>query len=241
MPPNIPSKLGHVCGRYAATAGVDELVEAFDIDEVTVDGAAACAPSWNVAPTRTVPAIVERTEEGRPTRRLVGLRWGLVPNWSKDARGAARMINARVETVATLPSFRKPFAARRCLLPALGYYEWRPEDLLGKQIKQPYFLHPADGRLLAMAGVYEFWRGPEGWLATCSIITTDASDETGWVHDRMPMTVLDSSAWLDPTLTEPAAAQALLSIPAGLNVTRVSRAVNRVGVDGPGLVVDERA
>lgn len=227
-----------MCGRYAATADPDELVEEYDISLVTDDGAAACAPRYNLAPTDTVPAVVERLDEGEGVRKLVGLRWGLVPSWAKDASGAARMINARVETVATKPSFRKAFASRRCVLPALGYYEWRPETEDGKAVKQPYFLHPDKGGTLPMAGIYEFWRGPDGWLATASVITTSATDETGWLHDRMPMTVADVGAWLDPDVENPEQARALLQPLTDLVPRKVSRAVNKVGNDGPTLVAE---
>lgn len=227
-----------MCGRYAATAGVDELVEAFDLDLVTDDGAAASAPRWNVAPMSDVPAVVERIEGDAVVRKLVSLRWGLVPSWAGDARGGARLVNARSETVATKPSFRKAFAARRCILPALGYYEWRAETEAGRQVKQPYFLHPVAGGILAMAGIYEFWKGPDGWLATCSIITTRASDDTGWVHDRMPMTPTDRDAWLDPRLTSPDAVLGLLQAPEGLGIRKVSRLVNRAGEEGAQLVAE---
>lgn len=227
-----------MCGRYAATANPDELVEEYDISLVTDDGAEACVPRYNIAPTDTVPAVVERLDDGGAVRKLVGLRWGLVPSWSKDPSGAARLINARVETVAEKPSFRKAFAARRCVLPALGYYEWRPETEGGKTVKQPYFLHPQESHTLAMAGIYEFWKGPDGWLATASVITTSATDETGWLHDRMPMTVSDVDAWLDPTLDDPGSARGLLQPPFDLAPRKVSRAVNTVGNDGPALVAE---
>ena len=102
-----------------------------------------------------------------PVRQLRVLRWGLVPSWAKTPEGAAEMINARAETVHEKPSFRRPFAARRCLLPADGYYEWvtgpqeRQLEEQGKRKrprKQPYFVTPADGSVMAMAGLYEFWR-----------------------------------------------------------------------------------
>ncbi|GAB3814227.1 SOS response-associated peptidase [Tessaracoccus terricola] len=227
-----------MCGRYAATANPDELVEEYDISLVTDDGAEACAPRYNLAPTDTVPAVVERLDDGKAVRKLVGLRWGLVPSWSKDPSGAARLINARVETVASKPSFRKAFAARRCVLPALGYYEWRPEQEGGKTVKQPYFLHPGQSPTLAMAGIYEFWRGPDGWLATASVITTSATDETGWLHDRMPMTVADVDAWLDPAVDNPERARSLLLPLTDLVPRKVSRAVNTVGNDGPQLVAE---
>ncbi len=225
-----------MCGRYAASADPEELVEEYRLDEVTEEGAQACVPRYNIAPTDTLPAIVERAAEPGPVRKLVGLRWGLVPSWSKDASSGARMINARVETVTEKPSFRKAMSSRRCLLPALGYYEWRKETEGGKPVKQPYFLTPTDGSLVHMAGLYEFWKGPQGWLASTTIITTTATDELGWVHDRMPMTVADRDAWLDPSLTNGDAARDLLSTVALLHPTRVSRAVNSVATDGEALI-----
>ncbi len=227
-----------MCGRFASSATPDEVVERFAVHEVTEDGRAACVPRYNIAPTDPVAAVVERLDgEESVTRKLVGLRWGLVPSWSRDAAGAARLINARAETVAEKPSFRKAFATRRCLVPADGYYEWRPETLDGRPVKQPYFLRPGGGGGLALAGIYEFWRGPDGWHSTLAIITTTASDEVGWVHDRMPMTVTDTDAWLDPVLEDPRSAHSLLVPLPGLEPVRVSRAVNQVGHDGPELVV----
>ncbi|MGV8846638.1 SOS response-associated peptidase [Tessaracoccus sp.] len=226
-----------MCGRYAASADPDALVEEYRIDEVSEDGREACAPRYNIAPTDVVPAVLERDGGSMTLRKLVGLRWGLVPSWSKDAGGAARMINARVETITEKPSFRRAIAARRCLLPALGYYEWRPELEDGKTIKQPYFLQPHDGSLVHMAGIYEFWKGPEGWLATTSIITTTATDELGWVHDRMPMTPADRDAWLDPDLTDAEAARSLLQPLPQLRPRKVSRAVNSVANDGAALLL----
>ena len=225
-----------MCGRYAASANPDELVEEYRLDEVADSGARACVPRYNIAPTDTVPAIVERATEPGAVRKLVGLRWGLVPSWSRDASSGARMINARVETVTEKPAFRKAMSARRCLLPALGYYEWRKESDGGKPVKQPYFLQPTDGSLVHMAGLYEFWKGPELWLVSTSIITTSVTDDLGWVHDRMPMTVVDRDAWLDPSLTNGEAARALLGAVANLRPTKVSRAVNSVAHDGESLL-----
>ncbi len=225
-----------MCGRYAASADPDELVLKHRLDEVTDEGAAACAPRYNIAPTDTVPAIVERATQTGPVRKLVALRWGLVPSWSRDMSCAARMINARVETVTQKPSFRRAMSQRRCLLPALGYYEWRKETDDGKPVKQPYFMQPAQGTLMHMAGLYEFWRSPDGWLMSTTIITTSATDDLGWIHDRMPMTVADTDAWLDPCLTDGDAARDLLDPLAFLRPTKVSRAVNNVASDGASLL-----
>lgn len=235
-----------MCGRYAASADMAQLVEEFEVDEVTTppDG-----PSWNIAPTDPVPAIVERLSkddsEAKAVRKLVRLQWGLVPSWAKDAKGGARMINARFETVADKPAFRKAFATRRCLLPADGYYEWYAGPDAKK--KQPFFIHRADEGLLVMAGIYEFWRDdsrppgdPDAWLSTCSIITTTATDSVGHIHDRMPMIIQRDAwaEWLDPRRTDPGEALDLLRVTDAdqLAAYPVGPAVGNVRNDGPELV-----
>lgn len=240
-----------MCGRYAASASPERLADAFGVVDI-FDGLPG--PDYNVAPTVSVPAVFERVDAktGEVRRRLAPLTWGLVPSWAKDRRVGARMINARVETVADKPAFRRAFAARRCLLPADGFYEWyTPEGVAdtpkGKVRKQPFFLHRADGGLLVMAGLYEIWRDPsrepavEGaWLRTCTVITTRATDAAGHVHERMPMVVDPAAvdAWLDPTRTEPDRALALLdTTQAGaLQADAVSTAVNHVKNNDPSLV-----
>ncbi|MFV0452783.1 MAG: SOS response-associated peptidase [Propioniciclava sp.] len=233
-----------MCGRFAASALTDDLVEAFGVD-VVVDEP---QPSFNLAPTDPVPAVLERAEqaEGSPVRKLLTPRWGLVPSWSTDARQGARMINARVETVVEKPAFRKAVVARRCLIPADGFYEWSsvPAARGGKPVKQPWFIRPAGGGMLVMAGLYEFWKDrsdPDAsWLTTCTIITTEATDALGALHDRMPMVVrpADWAAWLDPTKVDPQAVIGLLDVDHGtqLETYPVSRAVNSVRNDGEALL-----
>jgi putative SOS response-associated peptidase YedK len=242
-----------MCGRYAASADPDRLVDEFEIDEVF---AGLPGPDYNVAPTVAVPAIFERKVKDTTDvrRRLAPLVWGLVPSWSKQAGGGARMINARLETVAEKPAFRRAFAARRCLLPADGYYEWyTPEaatQVLGRPVKvkkQPFFIRRSDGGLLVMAGIYEIWRDPtkdrdddSAWLRTCSVITTQASDALGHIHERMPMIIGRAAidAWLDPTQTDPASALGLLEVTQAedLDAYAVSTQVNSVQNNDPSLV-----
>ena len=244
-----------MCGRYASTSRPETLVQEFDIDEILGD---LPGPDYNVAPTVAVPAVLERRSraDGSVVRRLSPLIWGLVPSWAKDPKGGARLINARVETVAHKPAFRRAFAARRCLLPADGFYEWYAPDAAepiggrapaGRRRKQPFFIHRVDGGLLVMAGIYEIWRDPakdreddSAWLRTCSVITTEATDAVGHIHDRMPMVVPRQSwdAWLDPTLTDPAAALDLLQVtePTALEAYAVSPAVNSVRNNDPSLL-----
>lgn len=242
-----------MCGRYAASRDKATLVEEFHVDQAPERELAA---DYNVAPTKEVYVVADRpAAEDRPQRRELGIaRWGLVPSWAKDPAIGNRMINARVETLTEKPSYRRAVSKRRCLVPADGYYEWytptapdAPRGTSGKPIKQPYFIHPADGAVLAMAGLFEFWRNkevPEGdpgaWLWTTTIITTAATDDLGRIHDRMPMCVSprDWSAWLDPTQTDGAAAVALLTpaAPGWLTADPVGTAVNNVRNNGPGLL-----
>lgn len=238
-----------MCGRYASTASPRQLAAEFDVDDI-LDGLPG--PDYNVAPTVAVPAVLERVDRstGDVRRRLAPLVWGLVPSWAKDRAIGARMINARVETVAEKPAFAKAFRSRRCLLPAAGFYEWYvPETPAGgrKPAKQPFFLHRADCGLLVMAGIYEIWRDPTrdrdddaAWLRTCSVITTRATDAAGHVHDRMPLVVPAGAVdgWLDPALNDPEQALGLLAVTeaAELEAYAVSTAVNKVQNNDPSLL-----
>jgi putative SOS response-associated peptidase YedK len=241
-----------VCGRYGASWGLDHLVDEFRVDRVDVPEDEHLAPDWNVAPTKPVYAILTRRQKDAPadapaTRRLVVLRWGLVPFWAKDPKVGARMINARVETAAEKPAFREAFARRRALLPADGYYEWHTtESPSGRPVKQPFFIRAQDGKTLAMAGLYEFWRDPSSdrddpsaWLRTCTILTTTATDSIGHIHDRQPLFVEPDSwsAWLDPDVHDVAG---LVDLPVptpagGLSAHPVSTAVNDHRNNGPEL------
>ncbi|AXE27577.1 SOS response-associated peptidase [Streptomyces globosus] len=238
-----------MCGRYASSRAPEDLAGLF---QARLEPREELAPSWNVAPTDPVWAVLERPDRdtGEPGRRLRTLRWGLVPSWSKDPGGAARMINARMETVHEKPAFRRAFTRRRCLLPADGFYEWQsvPATATAKAYKQPYFIAPEDASVMAMAGLYEFWRDPAvtdeddpaAWLATATIITTEAADAAGRIHPRMPLALDpdDYDAWLDPAHQDADALRALLHTPAAgrLEVRAVSTAVNSVRNNGPHLL-----
>ncbi|WP_415099219.1 SOS response-associated peptidase [Nocardioides sp.] len=190
-----------MCGRYASSRSPDDLVEEFEISESRIGE--HLEADYNVAPTKPVYAVVERPPRKDspepPQRQLRVLTWGLVPSWAKDASIGTRLINARMETVAEKPAFRRAFAARRCLLPADGYYEWYPTAQLtkaGKPRKQPFFIRPIDHGVLAMAGLYEIWRDPDRseddphrFRWTCTVLTTQAEDSLGQIHDRMPLMV----------------------------------------------------
>jgi len=191
------------------------------------------APRYNIAPTQLAP-VVRRLRDG-PGRELVLLRWGLIPAWSKDASGGARMINARADTAAEKPAFRAAFRARRCLVPADGFYEWRTEE--GR--KQPFRIGFKGGATFAFAGLWESWTvrdGPETGTAieTYTVLTTDANAKLSPIHDRMPVILppADWTAWLDPA-TPGEAAQAMLRPhpPEPMAFYRVSMRVNSVRND----------
>jgi putative SOS response-associated peptidase YedK len=229
-----------MCGRYASSRQPDELAEEFEIDELRLQE--PLTESYNVAPTDEVYAVLERPpheEDASSERQLRSVRWGLVPSWAKDVKIGNRMINARMETVGDKPAYRRAFAKRRCLLPADGYFEWYATEALdqkGKPRKQPYFITPKDGGVLAMAGLYELWPDPakaeddpSRWLWSCTVITTEAEDSLGRIHDRMPLMVERErwDQWLDPTrpgdvdLLTPAAPGQLEAYPVSALVSNV--------------------
>lgn len=251
-----------MCGRYASSRQAQDLADAFAVHGV-IQGVllgepiTTLPPSWNVAPTDTVRIVVDRNREPSvPGARSGGLersvrlaRWGLVPSWSRDPAGGARMINARSETVAEKPAFREALASRRCLVPADGYYEWLPPapgPRGGRQgPRRPVYVHPADGGVLALAGLYEFWRDPtravddpDRWLTTTTVLTAAATGDLAEIHERRPVGLRPEhwADWLDPRAGTDVALDVLGSDPPRMSHHRVSTAVNRVGTQGRGLV-----
>jgi putative SOS response-associated peptidase YedK len=220
-----------MCGRYATTRSSADLSALFEAFDATDDG---LRPDYNVAPTDPVP-IIRVSSAGERTLDLV--RWGLVPHWAKDIKVGARMINARMETVATSSAFAPAFQARRCLVPADGWFEWVKLPTGGKQA---YFMTPADGDVVVFAGIWSSWHGAEQPLVTCSILTSPAAGQLASVHDRMPVilprqrwaTWLGESAAEATELLEPVSAELL----AGIELRPVGSAVGDVRNDGPDLV-----
>jgi putative SOS response-associated peptidase YedK len=237
-----------MCGRFTLRAPARVLVEHFRLDS-----APQLSLRFNIAPTQEV-AAVRAGPEGK--RTLSMLRWGLIPSWAKDPSIAARMINARGETVAEKPSFRTALRKRRCLIPADGYYEWKKE---GKE-KRPFHIHLPKNRVFAFAGLWESWSGggrqegepgaggknavgeSAGPLETCTIITTDANDATRGIHDRMPV-ILDESdydEWLNASVQDGEQLQHLLVPYEGkLATDEVSRFVNNPRNDDPRCLAGE--
>ena len=148
-----------MCGRYASSRRPEDLIEEFEVVDSRVPE--PLAPDYNVAPTKEVYAVVERPSSKEagdagepPARQLRVVKWGLVPSWAKDASIGNRMINARMETVAEKPAYKRALAVRRCLLPADGYFEWYPTDekTKARQAEEAALLHPPQGRRPARDG-----------------------------------------------------------------------------------------
>lgn len=207
------------------TAGADVLARRFQVEQPLFE----IPPRFNVAPTQEVPVILLGTS-GPVLRRL---RWGLVPSWAKDAKNAAKRINARSETIAEKPSFRGPFARSRCLVPADGFFEWR---LVGAA-KTPARIVLKSRALFAFAGLWDEWSPPEGPpLRTFTILTTEATPPLRALHARMPVLLApeDERAWLDPGAPRERLAGLLKPYPGDrFAIYEVSPAVNSPKADGP--------
>ncbi len=216
-----------MCGRYTLRTPVDTLAERFEIDDMP----SSIPASYNVAPTQGVATVL--VENGK--RKLEMLHWGLIPSWADDPSIGNKMINARAETVAEKPSFRKAFRNHRCLVLADGFYEWQKTA----NGKQPYYIRMEDGSPFAFAGLWESWKdGSE--IRSATIITTDANDVVAPIHSRMPVILHpeDYNLWLDPdfdekepltTLLKPYPAEAMEAYP-------VSRRVNSPSNNGPSCI-----
>jgi putative SOS response-associated peptidase YedK len=238
------------------------LIEHFDLDVRGDRQLPLFGARYNIAPTQEV--LVVRADPSDGHRAAAMMRWGLVPSWSKDAKGAAGppMINARSETLAEKPMFRTAVRRRRCLIPADGFYEWQAAPGGGK--KQPYYIHRPDGGPFAFAGLWETWKGggvpspnrsPQAkeidgaeqplTIESCTIVTTSANVALQALHDRMPVVLApcDYEIWLDAKVEDPAALAHLLA-PCGeeeLVAEPVGTHVNKVAHDDPRCVEIQRS
>jgi putative SOS response-associated peptidase YedK len=211
-----------MCGRFTLTSTPEELAQRFGLDAPP-----SCAPRYNIAPGQDVLAVRAHAGGGRGTSLL---RWGLVPAWSDPASASVGgpLINARAETAAARRAFRDAFRARRCIVPASGFYEWANRG----DFRQPYWIAPNDGAPFAIAGLWERWIAPDGArLESCALLTTAANARVAELHDRMPAILAPAhyAAWLDPArevaalaeLLAPLASDALAFRPVGTRVNRV--------------------
>lgn len=192
-----------MCGRYRLSRRKQIIGEYFDASDWQDDWSAR----FNIAPMQPAPVIRQHPKE--PVRQISTMRWGLIPNWARDASIASGTINAKSETVANKPAFRDSLRLRRCLIPADGFYEWK--RTAGS--KQPFCFEVNYGELFAFAGIWDSWNNPDRqWIKTFSILTTTPNAVTAAVYDRMPV-ILDPGSydlWLDPRMQNVAAISELL-------------------------------
>lgn len=220
-----------MCGRYFLQRDPAGLVRYFEASPPTPNH----PPSWNMAPTQA--GLVLRRNPQTGTRHLDVLRWGLVPRWAKDATGAARLINARAETLTEKPSFREAFRKRRCLVPMDGFFEWAQDATP----KQPFAVALRNGAPMAVAGLWEGWQQPDGtWLRTYSIITCAAAGRQAMLHPRMPVILPQENwpVWLgEAEMPENSVADLLRPAEdSRLAFWPVAPRVGRVGENDPGLL-----
>jgi putative SOS response-associated peptidase YedK len=215
-----------MCGRFAFNATPAQVAEHFGLSAT-----ANFTPRFNIPPGTDIAAI-RQSPQGERVLHL--LRWGLVPHWAKDPAIGNKLNNARGESVAEKPSFREAFKHRRCLIPASGFYEWKTEG----RLKQPWYISLKSGELLALGGLWESWKSPEGAiLRTCAIVTTGPNTLMQSIHDRMPV-IVPAQHWQD-WLSAPPEAAADLMVPfaaAAMQAWPVDRRVSRAGGDDAGMI-----
>ncbi|MCU1425018.1 MAG: response-associated peptidase [Microbacteriaceae bacterium] len=232
-----------MCGRFAVDKETNELIEEF----VAAGGSVHdWVPSWNLAPTQQVPVVLESVKTGELVRRLETARWSFVPSWSKELSLKYPTFNARSETAATKSTFSASVRSKRAIIPASGYYEWHTDPETKK--KTPFYIHAPEGRTLALAGIYSWWKDhgkaeddPTSWNLTAAILTSDAVDELLGIHDRNPVPLPREwwDDWLNPAIEGDqdfldAAVAAALSVAGSLEVREVAPIPYKA--DGPQLV-----
>ena len=217
-----------MCGRYLLISPVEAMRRFFD-----VGGLLNLPPRYNVAPTQDAP-VVRLDRDGR--RELIQMRWGLAPLWAKDLSMGARCINARAESLEQKPAFREAFQRRRCLVPTDGFYEWEKKG----KVRQPWRIGPAEDGLMALAGLWERWRGPDGGIVrSYAVVTTDANDLVAPLHDRMPAVIPpeEFAEWLNPATSPGRLREMLRPYPSQrMKAHAVSRRVNDVRNDDPSCI-----
>ena len=179
-------------------------------------------PNFNVAPTHRIPVMT-----ADDPHHLQLMHWGLIPSWAKDKKMAARMINARIETVLQKPAFRSAIRKRRCVALLDGYYEWQKSE----EGKQPFWIGHRDGDTLMIAGIWETWHKEENPLKSVSLLTRSPEENIAHLHDRMPVLLTDETVqyWLDQEAAPETVLEAVKSYPAEqLHYYPVSKRVNKV-------------
>jgi len=219
-----------MCGRFTLIADTEEFAATLGLQQIDF----APGPRYNIAPTQEVSTVLNDRR-----RAVVGTRWGLIPSWAQDPAIGARMINARAETLAEKPSFKRPLAKQRCLVLADGFYEWQPVP--GRRAKTPHYIRLKTQQPFGFAGLWDLWHDPDGEpLRTCTIITTKANELLKSIHPRMPVICPPDrlEQWLQGEPQDPASLLPLLQPypPDEMEAYAVTPRVNKVSMDDPSCV-----
>jgi putative SOS response-associated peptidase YedK len=185
-------------------------------------------PRYNIAPSQEILTVVQRGS----TREARFLQWGLIPSWSREAKG---IINARVETLDQKPSFKESFERRRCLILADGFYEWERNG----KISQPYYFQMKNAEPFTFAGIWDRWQSEDRSITSCAIITTTANELLGEIHTRMPVILRSESydLWLSEHSRAADLKDLLIPYPANQMMSHaVSYDVNDAKVDDEHLL-----
>jgi len=221
-----------MCGRFTLKADIETIAKVFHVKPSLA--VSEITPRYNIAPTQEVVSILSNGAS-----HLEALRWGLIPSWAKDETIGNKMINARAETLAEKPSFKRLLRSKRCLVVADGFYEWRKEA--GSKAKTPMYITMKIGQPFAFAGLWDLWNSPDGQqVRSCTIITTQPNTLMESIHDRMPVILSPdaSEQWLETSLhDEHALTSLLVPYPAEEMAARVvSRLVNDPRREGAELI-----
>jgi putative SOS response-associated peptidase YedK len=220
-----------MCGRFGLFSPAEIIVAKFGIKETTIE----LAPRYNVAPEQDIAVIIQND-----ARKLVEMRWGLIPFWTKEPALDLSTINARAETLELKPTYRHSFKNRRCLIPVDGFYEWK-----GKAgTKTPYFIRLKSQEPFAFAGLYDLWESPTAEvIASATIVTTTPNELLSWIHNRMPVILSDNEyeTWLSKENVDPSLLKSLLDpFPsAAMQAYEVSTYVNSPSNEGPKCIKEE--
>jgi putative SOS response-associated peptidase YedK len=216
-----------MCGRFTLTHDINTIARVFHVAP-----SLQTSPRYNIAPSQSIVTVMSNGEA-----HLEMLRWGLIPSWAKEESIGNRMINARAETLAEKPSFKRLLRGRRCLVVADGFYEWKQEQ----GGKAPMYITLQNNDVFAFAGLWDSWTSPDGeQIRTCTIITTEPNELLATIHNRMPAILPEDARqmWLDTDLHDEHALLPLLApYPAAAMTARsVSRLVNDPRHDSAELI-----
>ena len=210
-----------MCGRKTLTKDMQSIIEELAIEKWETPD--SYLPSYNIAPTQSSPILIDNGK-----RIVKPMRWGLIPSWAKDDKFGARMINARIETLTEKPSYRNLLSSKRCIAIADGYYEWK--NYGDKKI--PYYFKNPNGMLLPMAGLYDVWKHPDGYLVpSYTVITKESQSDIASIHNRMPVILSQKhlDVWLKTAnFTTPVALDLAKNTTLTLEIYPVSNLVNSV-------------